>query len=93
MPKLLSDEAIQDRLKTLPGWTLDGRAIRRQFELRDFKEAMELVNRVADRAEAANHHPDITINWNKVTLALSTHSAGGLTEKDFRLAAEIDGLA
>lgn len=93
MPKLLSDEAIQDRLKTLPGWTLDGRAIRRQFELRDFKEAMELVNRVADRAEAANHHPDITINWNKVTLALSTHSTGGLTEKDFRLAAEIDGLA
>jgi 4a-hydroxytetrahydrobiopterin dehydratase len=93
MPKLLSDEDIQDRLKATPGWSIDGRSIRRQLEFRDFKEAMGFVNRVADRAEAANHHPDIAIAWNKVTLVLSTHSAGGLTENDFRLAAEIDGLA
>ncbi|HEX2171829.1 MAG TPA: 4a-hydroxytetrahydrobiopterin dehydratase [Dehalococcoidia bacterium] len=92
MAELLSDDAIQDRLRSVPGWSRDGRSIRRRFELRDFKQALEFVNRVADRAEAADHHPDIAINWNKVTLELSTHAAGGLTEKDFRLAGEINAL-
>ena len=89
----LSDTEIQQQLGGLGGWSLAGNSIRRQFQFRDFKQAMEFVNRVADRAEAADHHPDITITWNKVTLDLSTHSAGGLTAKDFRLAGEINQLA
>lgn len=90
--KLLSENEIRDRLTTVPDWSRDGRTIRRRFELADFKAAMDLANRIADRAEAANHHPDIAIAWNKVSLALTTHSAGGLTDLDFRLAAEIDAL-
>lgn len=92
MAKKLSDAEIQDRLRSTPGWVLQDGQIRRRFEFKDFADSLAFVNRVAERAEAADHHPDITINWNKVTLDLVTHSAGGLTEKDFRLAGEINGL-
>lgn len=89
---LLTAEQVTLELGRLNGWSLAGREIRKTFERKDFARAMGFVGSVALLAEKANHHPDIDIRWNKVTLTLSTHSAGGLTEKDFRLAAEIDGL-
>ncbi|REE99148.1 4a-hydroxytetrahydrobiopterin dehydratase [Thermomonospora umbrina] len=87
---LLDDGAVAAELAAAPGWERDGDAIVRTVELADFRAAMDFVNRVAGLAEAADHHPDITIRWNKVTLTLSTHSAGGLTRKDFDLARSID---
>jgi 4a-hydroxytetrahydrobiopterin dehydratase len=73
----------QQRLQKLPGWTLDGAAIRRQFTFPGFPEAIAFAVRLGFAAEAADHHPDILINYKRVTLTYSTHSAGGLTEKDF----------
>ena len=93
MSKTLTDQEISTRLNSLEGWSRDGKEILRQFAFRDFVGAMAFVNAVALRAEAANHHPDIDIRWNKVLLRLSTHSAGGLTESDFELAAKINALA
>jgi 4a-hydroxytetrahydrobiopterin dehydratase len=89
---LLNDEMIARELTEVPGWERAGDAIVKTATLGDFKEAMAYVNQVADLAEARNHHPDITIQWNKVTLTLSTHSAGGLTANDFDLARRINGL-
>lgn len=89
---LLSDAQIELRLEGSE-WRRDGEAIVRDFDLADFVAAIELVQRVADLAEAANHHPDIDIRWNTVTLHLSTHSAGGLTQGDLDMARAIDGLA
>lgn len=74
----------------LSNWTLRGKVISRRFRFSDFADAMRFVNRVAKAAEAANHHPDIKINYNKVTLRLTTHDEGGLTMRDFRLAAQIN---
>jgi 4a-hydroxytetrahydrobiopterin dehydratase len=73
----------EQRLKELDGWTLDGNAIKKQFVLADFPAAVDFVNRLVPGAEAADHHPDILINYKRVTLTYSTHSAGGLTQKDF----------
>jgi 4a-hydroxytetrahydrobiopterin dehydratase len=92
MSQSLTDSAIQDRLKTLPAWTLQGNAIQIVKTFKDFVEAIEFVNRLVDPAETAGHHPDIAISYNKVTIALTTHDAGGLTEKDFALAATISNL-
>ena len=90
---VLSDAEIQTRLADLEGWHLADGAIEREWKLDDFAAAVAFVNRVADLAERANHHPDILIHgWNKVRLTLSTHSEGGLTDSDFALAASIDGL-
>lgn len=75
-----------------PEWGLDGEEIRRTFVFDDFNEAMGFATRVALASEVANHHPDIDIRWNKVTLVLSTHEAGGLTAKDTDLAAQIDAM-
>ncbi len=86
----LSDAQIQGGLGSLQRWELKEGAITKLYKFKDFKEAMTFVNRVADLAEEADHHPDILIRYNKVILTLVTHSAGGLTEKDFRLAREID---
>jgi 4a-hydroxytetrahydrobiopterin dehydratase len=92
MAELLSDEAIQDRLEG-SDWTRDGDEIVREWRFKDFQEAITFVNRVADAAEAANHHPDILVHgWNKVRLSLTNHSAGGLTEADFQMAGTIDKL-
>lgn len=88
----LSDDRLQNELKRVPAWTRDGSTITRQFSLADFPSALIFVSAVGHLAEAANHHPDILVQWKKVTLTLSTHSAGGLTEKDFDLAAQIDAL-
>ncbi len=92
---LLSDEEIERRLAEVAGWQRESaEAIAREWTFADFAAAIAFVNRVAEQAEAANHHPDITVHgWNKVRLALSTHSQGGLTEADFALAREIDGVA
>lgn len=92
MAKLLAENEILSGLKGLQGWSRSGNEIRKTRELVDFVHAMGFVNSVALLAEKANHHPDIDIRWNKVTLALSTHSAGGLTANDFNLAKAIDGL-
>ena len=82
----LSDAEVAERLSRLPGWERQGDEIRRTFAFADFVEAMAFVNRVADLAEGLNHHPDIDIRYSKVTLALTTHDAGGLTALDFDLA-------
>lgn len=89
---LLSDSEIADRLRG-GAWSRSGDAIVRERKLADFAAAIAYVNRVAELAERANHHPDILVHgWNQVRLELATHSEGGLTEADFALAAQIDGL-
>ena len=88
----LDKDAVERELADTPGWELGGNAIIKTVTLKDFKEAIAFVNRVAEVAEEANHHPDITINWNKVTLTQSTHVAGGLTVHDFRLARRLNAL-
>lgn len=90
---VLTDEQISERLVDVPGWTRQGDSIVHLETLADFKAAMLYVGAVAYLAEAANHHPDFTIQWNKVTLTLSTHSAGGLTVNDFALAKNVNGLS
>jgi 4a-hydroxytetrahydrobiopterin dehydratase len=89
----LTGEDAQRRLQSLKGWTLDGDAIRKQFTFEDFLQAIAFVNRLAPEAERADHHPDILINYKRVTLTYSTHSEGGLTEKDFAGAAAAERLA
>lgn len=79
----LSQSEANTRLSSLSGWTLDGNAIRKQFVFRDFPEAVAFVQRLVPGAESADHHPDILINYKRVTLTYTTHSEGGLTEKDF----------
>jgi len=91
MAELLSDIAIQRELGSLPGWSRRGDLLIRTYQFRNFGDAMAFVNRVADAAEAANHHPDIDIRYSKVTLTLSTHDAGGITQNDLDLAKAIDG--
>jgi 4a-hydroxytetrahydrobiopterin dehydratase len=87
--KRLSDAEIAERLTRLPDWERQGDEIRRTFSFADFEAAMAFVNRVADLAEAMDHHPDIDIRYSKVTLTLSTHDAGGLTARDFDLAGRV----
>jgi 4a-hydroxytetrahydrobiopterin dehydratase len=89
---LLSEEEISTALGSLRGWTRSGDSITTTVELADFREAMLYTGAVAYLAEAANHHPDILIQWNQVTLTLSTHSAGGLTAADMALAGRIGEL-
>lgn len=89
----LSDDEVTARLARLPGWARTGDEIVRTYELPTFPAVIALVGRIADAAEAANHHPDLDIRYRRLRVALSTHDAGGLTDKDFALAAQIDGLA
>jgi 4a-hydroxytetrahydrobiopterin dehydratase len=86
----LSASAVSRRLVSLKGWRQVGDAIQKQYTFANFKEAMFFVNTVAGLAEKAGHHPDITVNYNRVTLSLSTHDAGGITAKDFDLAKRIE---
>ncbi len=88
----LSEDQIALELSRHAEWSQTSDAIQRTFAFKNFVEAMSLVNGVAALAEAANHHPDILIRYNKVTLTLSTHDSGGITAKDFALASKIDGL-
>ena len=87
------DDAIQNALAALPNWQRNGQLISRTYEFKDFPAAMKFVNAVAELAEQAQHHPDIDVRWNRVTLALTTHDAGGLTAKDFALARACDAQA
>jgi 4a-hydroxytetrahydrobiopterin dehydratase len=89
----LSPADAQQRLKNLKGWTLEGDAIKKQYTFAGFPEAIAFIDRLAPKAEAADHHPDILINYKRVTLTYSTHSEGGLTDKDFEGAATADRLA
>jgi 4a-hydroxytetrahydrobiopterin dehydratase len=89
---LLTEAEIGERMASLPGWTREGDAIRAVSKRGSFGGAMLYAGAVAYLAEAANHHPDLLIQWDTVTLTLSTHSAGGLTDKDFALAAQIGQL-
>ncbi len=93
---ILTEPQISEELATVPGWARHGNEITTTVKRKDFKDALLYLGAVAYLAETANHHPDITINWNKVTLTLSTHSAGGtgaLTSNDFALARQISALA
>ncbi len=90
MRERLGEAEIALRLGSLPGWERQGQHIRRQYSWTTFAEAIAFVNRVAQLAEQADHHPDILVEYTRVTLALSTHDAGGLTVRDFELAARID---
>lgn len=93
MSRTLSDAEIQSTLGSLHGWTKNGIAIERKFEFKDFVEAMKFVNKIADAAEAAGHHPDIQIVYNKVTLQLTSHDSGGVTQRDVRMANKINEVA
>lgn len=94
MPEKLSDSAREEGLAGLPEWRYEpaARAIRREFRFKDFSEAFGFMTRVALLAQAADHHPDWSNSYNKVEIALSTHSAGGVTQNDIALARAIDGL-
>jgi 4a-hydroxytetrahydrobiopterin dehydratase len=86
----LTRHEVRDLIAQVPGWTLADDAIERKLKFADFRAAMAFVNRVADEADTADHHPDIAVSYNRVTLVLSTHSIGGLSRNDFILAARID---
>jgi 4a-hydroxytetrahydrobiopterin dehydratase len=88
----LTHDEIEEHLATAAGWHHRGNAIEKSFDLKDFDGSMRFVNAVAAAANAADHHPDIAISWNAVTITLTSHDAGGLTERDFSLAKTIDGL-
>jgi 4a-hydroxytetrahydrobiopterin dehydratase len=88
----LNENALRMALKDLPQWTLENGELVRTTQFKDFVEAMAFVNRVAESAEQADHHPDIDIRYNRVRLALVTHDAGGITLKDIEMAASLDKL-
>jgi 4a-hydroxytetrahydrobiopterin dehydratase len=90
---LLSKEHLETSMSRVPGWRVVAGELVRTFQFADFRAALGFVNQVGELAEAAGHHPDIDIRYNKVRLGLVSHDAGGLTEKDFNLAAQIDPLA
>ncbi|MGF1539036.1 MAG: 4a-hydroxytetrahydrobiopterin dehydratase [Pleurocapsa sp.] len=90
---VLNETEINRQLQTLSGWTKNGDTIARTFEFKDFLGAIDFVNKLVKPAEAAGHHPDLAISYNKVSISLTTHDAGGITQKDFDLAREISELA
>lgn len=88
----LNEQEAKERLTRLSGWQIEAGELVKTFTFKDFRAALGFVNRIGEAAEAAGHHPDIDIRYNRVRLALVTHDAGGLTDKDFGLAAHSDGL-
>jgi 4a-hydroxytetrahydrobiopterin dehydratase len=90
---VLNDDEIRERLGDLEGWERAGDSLRKEFKLDDFKGSVDFVNRITPEAEEMNHHPDLEISWNTVTVSLSTHSEGGITDNDFALAERIDAQA
>lgn len=89
----LSDHEIGERLASAAGWERDGDAIRKQFHNDDFQGSVDFVNRLTPVAEEMNHHPDLEISWSTVTVRITTHSEGGLTDSDFALASSIDAVS
>jgi 4a-hydroxytetrahydrobiopterin dehydratase len=90
--ELLSEEALQAALATLPGWHLAGRELMREFRFDSYLAGIKFVNQVAQEAEALNHHPDLLVGWRKVIVSMTTHSAGGLTGLDVTLAGNISAV-
>ncbi len=91
---LLNQQEMMQNLKNLDNWSFDNNQIHSEYQFKDFKEALGFVNKIGDEAEKMNHHPDMLLHsWNKVKVTISTHSEGGVTEKDFKLAAIIDNLS
>ncbi len=88
----LSQDVIESKLKELPGWEYKDNALKKLFRFKEFMEGLKFVNRVGEIAEAMDHHPDIYINYTRVTFSCTTHSEHGVTEKDFKLAEEIEKL-
>jgi 4a-hydroxytetrahydrobiopterin dehydratase len=90
---ILNKKEIDDKLKELKGWSFTDIQIGKEFKFKDFKAALDFVNRIGKAADEMNHHPDILLHsWNKVKITVSTHSEGGVTDKDFQLAEKIEGL-
>lgn len=92
MAQLLNASEIQENLKGLDGWSLEGKLIKSTRKFKDFVEAIEFVNKLVEPAESAGHHPDLEISYNKVTISLTSHDAGGLTDKDFAMAKTISKI-
>lgn len=92
MAQLLTDAEIQEQAKLLEGWIVEGKELERTFKFKDFVQAIAFVNKIVEPAEAAGHHPDLAISYNKVKLTLTTHDAGGLTSNDFALAQVISKI-
>jgi 4a-hydroxytetrahydrobiopterin dehydratase len=93
MAQLLTQTEIQDLASNLSGWTVEGSKLSCQRRFKDFLQAIEFVNKLVEPAESAGHHPDIEISYNKVKITLTTHDAGGLTQKDFELAKKISQIS
>ena len=89
----LGEDEVKARLAELDGWERKGGAIEKPFQFEDFSGSVDFVNRITPVANEMNHHPDLAISWNTVTVTLTTHSEGGLTENDFELARKVDTLA
>lgn len=92
MTDLLTDAEIQEQASQLEGWTVEGKELRLNRKFKDFVQAIAFVNKIVEPAEAAGHHPDLEISYNKVKVTLTTHDAGGLTSKDFELAQVISKI-
>lgn len=91
--QVLDESKINQKISSLKGWEYKNNQIGKEYELKDFKEALNFVNKVGGRAEEMDHHPDIYLHdWNKVKITVSTHSAGGVTENDFKLAEKIEKI-
>ena len=86
----LSPEQITEKLKSLPAWERRGEAIAKQFTFKEFMDGIRFINRIAEIAEQMDHHPDMTVNYRRITFTLSTHDQGGITEKDIKLADAIE---
>lgn len=86
----LNDADVSENLKALPGWERHADSIRKLFRFKEFMDGIHFINRVAEKAEAADHHPDIAINYTRITMTCATHSEGGITDKDIKLAKEIE---
>ncbi len=91
--QVLEESRINEKISSLKGWEYKNKQIGKEYELKDFKEALSFVNKVGERAEEMDHHPDIFLHdWNKVRITVSTHSAGGVTDNDFKLAEKIENI-
>jgi 4a-hydroxytetrahydrobiopterin dehydratase len=90
---LIAPDELRRRVQELPGWTLEGAALQRKFTFADFPDAVAFIVRLGFVAEGADHHPDLLVNYKRVTVTYSTHSEGGVTEKDFEGARRADGVA
>lgn len=92
MAEVLNETQVQEMASQVPDWKVEGKELKQVMKFKDFVTAMDFVNKLIEPAEAAGHHPDIAISYNTVTISLTSHDAGGLTEKDFSMAKQIDGL-